>query len=81
MAVTGISIEPRAKDRPEAIEDVICTLLRKLPEGEIAEVLIQQQQIIIQAYRLRDATANLVKEDKENRRYIEQDLKEEMSRG
>lgn len=54
MSVIGFSIEPREEDREEAMKIVLTELIDKTTQDDITEYLIQKQQVIIQAERLKD---------------------------
>jgi len=60
--VLSVSIQPREEDRELARQQVLLELADNTPTCDIVDILIEKQQIIIQAKRLRDKTLDLIKD-------------------
>jgi hypothetical protein len=61
-ASISVSIDPRDQDVELAQLEVIRNLLSRLTAGQIAEIMVEDQQVIMQARRLQKATIRLVEE-------------------
>ncbi len=58
--VVGVSIKPRTEDREQATLELLTMLLNELDHETVAELMIRQQSVIIQAERLEAKAVNAI---------------------
>jgi hypothetical protein len=64
MSAMRVSISPREKDRLGATERVLCRLLRLIPPEQISKMLVETEQVLMQAERLEKKTQAFIQEEK-----------------
>ena len=58
--VLSVSIQPREEDRELARQQVLTELAEIIPTRDMVDILVEKQQIIIQAGRLEKRTLDLI---------------------
>lgn len=60
MANIGVSIKPRDEDVEQATYEVLLELVENTSSVDIVAMLVEKQQVIIQAERLKDVTMKMM---------------------